>query len=355
MPNRNAEKIRRRREKLLADKTPAAVPRSNNLWFWLLLAVFLSTTVYLVYQSVTNNAANEMILPIIISIIAFLVVIVWFLPKFYVRALPDESGTNFDREKERLKLEDDTRKTVAQIVGGAVILGSLIFSYNTYHLQQEGQFTDRFTKAVAQLGDDKLEVRLGGLYALERIAKDSPKDHWTVMEILSAFVREKAKKKEEPVKNNISNQNVNNDVDDIKQNTKVTTDIQTALTIIGRRKTKQDLKTSNIDLSNTNLSESYLYIADLIRVNLSGADLSEADLSGAELTNANLTNANLTNANLIGARLYNSKITFEQLSQAIINEYTILPYDIKNRRVELLEISKKNFEKRKNRIDRLIQ
>ena len=58
--------------------------------------------------------------------------LVWFLPKFYVRSLPIESGKDFDREKERLKLEDDTRKTIAQIVGGAVILGSLILTYNTF-------------------------------------------------------------------------------------------------------------------------------------------------------------------------------------------------------------------------------
>ncbi len=35
-----------------------------------------------------------------------------------------------------------------------------------------------------------LEVRLGGIYALERIARDSPKDHWTIMEVLTAYVRE---------------------------------------------------------------------------------------------------------------------------------------------------------------------
>jgi uncharacterized protein YjbI with pentapeptide repeats len=35
-------------------------------------------------------------------------------------------------------------------------------------------------------------VRLGGIYALERIARDSEYDHWPVMEILTAFVREQA-------------------------------------------------------------------------------------------------------------------------------------------------------------------
>ena len=136
MPNRNAEKIRRPVKRLLEDKTPAAVPRSNNLWFWILFVVLLSTTAYLVYLSVTNNSANELIVPIVFSILALLVVIVWFLPKFYIRSLPNESGKDFDREKERLKLEDDTRKTIAQIVGGAVILGSLIFSYNTFHFSK---------------------------------------------------------------------------------------------------------------------------------------------------------------------------------------------------------------------------
>ena len=50
--------------------------------------------------------------------------------------------------------------------------------------------TDRYTKAIEQLGSDKLDVRIGGIYALERIARDSPRDHPTVMEVLSAFIRD---------------------------------------------------------------------------------------------------------------------------------------------------------------------
>ena len=33
-------------------------------------------------------------------------------------------------------------------------------------------------------------MRIGGIYALERIARDSAKDHPTVMEVLTAFIRE---------------------------------------------------------------------------------------------------------------------------------------------------------------------
>lgn len=46
---------------------------------------------------------------------------------------------------------------------------------------EEKQVTERFSKAIELLGhQDLLEVRLGGIYALERIAKDSPKDYWTM-------------------------------------------------------------------------------------------------------------------------------------------------------------------------------
>jgi hypothetical protein len=36
-----------------------------------------------------------------------------------------------------------------------------------------GHIADRYTKATEQLGSDKLDVHLGGIHALERIAVDS--------------------------------------------------------------------------------------------------------------------------------------------------------------------------------------
>jgi hypothetical protein len=65
-------------------------------------------------------------------------------------------------------------------------------------IDREAQITNRFTQAIGQLGAElkdgqpNLEVRLGGIYALERIARDSPKDHWTIMEVLTAYVRRNA-------------------------------------------------------------------------------------------------------------------------------------------------------------------
>src|ERR1700737_4264790 len=52
----------------------------------------------------------------------------------------------------------------------------------TYELTEQGQVTDRYTQAIAQLGGRKVDVRIGGIYALERVARDSERDHPTVME-----------------------------------------------------------------------------------------------------------------------------------------------------------------------------
>jgi hypothetical protein len=59
-------------------------------------------------------------------------------------------------------------------------------SRRTFELTEQGQVTDRYTKAIEQLGSDKLDVRIGSIYALERVARDSARDHPTVMEVLTA-------------------------------------------------------------------------------------------------------------------------------------------------------------------------
>jgi hypothetical protein len=56
---------------------------------------------------------------------------------------------------------------------------------------RERRITESFAKAVEQLGNDKLETRLGGIYTLERIARESEREYWPIMETLTAFVRER--------------------------------------------------------------------------------------------------------------------------------------------------------------------
>jgi hypothetical protein len=89
--------------------------------------------------------------------------------------------------------------TLAQILAGAALLSGLYFTWRTLQVNREGQITERFTRAIDQLGkvDDNnnklFEIRLGGIYALERISRESEEDHWPIMEVLTAYVRQHAR------------------------------------------------------------------------------------------------------------------------------------------------------------------
>lgn len=123
--------------------------------------------------------------------------------------LPNRSLTPVDRaslekdlivlERERINAQNGVYNLLFQGVGLS-ILGGLLFTSWHYLRRTESQFqnandkliTDRFSQAISYLASDKIAVRLGGIYALERLAQDSPSEYWLTIEVLSAFVRERS-------------------------------------------------------------------------------------------------------------------------------------------------------------------
>ncbi|WP_347276939.1 pentapeptide repeat-containing protein [Coleofasciculus sp. FACHB-64] len=162
---------------------------------------------------------------------------------------------------------------------------------------QDKQITERFTKAIELLGSENISIRLGGIYALERIAKDSVKDHWTIMEVLTAFVRENAPLKE------LKEEEIQQE-----QSPKIPTDIQAALTVIGRRDVEKDPNNQRLYLRNTNLERANLNGANLQGALLLGANLQGALLLGANLQEASLREANLQETFLLGANLQGASL-----------------------------------------------
>jgi len=59
-------------------------------------------------------------------------------------------------------------------------------------ISQQGQITDRFNAAVSNLASANPVIQLGGIYALQRIMYDSPRDQPSVVELLSAYIRNHA-------------------------------------------------------------------------------------------------------------------------------------------------------------------
>ncbi len=60
---------------------------------------------------------------------------------------------------------------------------------NTEKDAAERRVTDLYAKAVEQLGSDKAPVRLGGLYALRRLAQDDARQRQTIVDVLCAYLR----------------------------------------------------------------------------------------------------------------------------------------------------------------------
>lgn len=100
-------------------------------------------------------------------------------------------------------------------------------------LTREGQVTERYVGAVKLLASDELTERLGGIYALERIMRDSEKDHATVVEVLAAFVRQHA-----PAL--MSRERAADDEEDaeVREDSprSPAEDVQAVLTVLGRRR-----------------------------------------------------------------------------------------------------------------------
>jgi uncharacterized protein YjbI with pentapeptide repeats len=299
---------------------------------------------------------------VLVTISLWAVYLLWKVPQWQADAWARSGGAN---PRELFEIENESRGTLGQILSGVAVLTGLIFAWqqlgqtsDNLRVSTEGQITDRFTRAVDQLGGDNLTVRLGGIYALERIARDSPRDYGPVMEVLTAFARQEA-----PLP-------VNAAATPGAVVPAVPQDVRAVFKVIGRRTPEQiateleqgscldltgvnavgltlagydlrntcwdrsDLRGSSLaradlasatfigsDLQQANLDSvgargASFSRADLATANLSQADLSDANLLAADLTSAALQGTNLTGANLLGANLQNAVVLGADFSGA---------------------------------------
>lgn len=231
----------------------------------------------------------------------------------------------FDRYAHPTTFADrkDLLGTLATFLAGSLALLGIYPAWRTFRINQEGQITTRFTQAVEQLGNEKREVRLGGIYALERIARDSDKDYQQIIEVLAAYVRENApqthivprlfgdRKRVPPAR-----------IRDARRPRGIALpkeDVQAVLNVLQRRRFAH----GNGESFQINLSRTELQGADIGEIHLEGAllfdtDLSRADLRGADLRGANLTGADLRKADLTDADLSRARLLLTLLRQAFM-------------------------------------
>ncbi len=269
---------------------------------------------------------------------------------------------------------------ITAVLSAPFLLWNTVIRQQSLEFQKEGHITDRISKAVEQLGTEKtvkvdgdektvpnIEVRIGGLLSLERIAQDSTRydqgrDHVRVMEIICAYIRENAPASDaidfpepewEPLKTDATKKEreahiqarqkrfdwPNKASEWVRTLPPPRQDVQTALDVLGRRTAQQRRIEANWpeagphtngwvfdevciehlpdDPIEQHIPPETLRLFKLkvfdwqtefrsfsgYRLNLRETNLQKADLSQFILSGSNLTDARLEGANLIGARL----------------------------------------------------
>ncbi len=220
---------------------------------------------------------------------------------------------------DRASAVNSIRSTLMQGLAGLAVLVGVFFTWRQLQVSRQGQVTDRYTRAIDQLGHAGLEVRVGGIYALERIARDSLADRRTIVEVLTAFIRlhsalspgtderqrlpdlaakfaaARSMTKRLPMRDRAP-------------------DIQAAITVLGRMPgagEKRLCELSRVDLTYSDLDQ-----GDLAEADLHYSDLSQSHLVSADLRRADLTGAWLVRALLIRARLHQADLRSAVLWQA---------------------------------------
>jgi uncharacterized protein YjbI with pentapeptide repeats len=235
--------------------------------------------------------------------VLFVLAIVFYLPEAFIghRGLPLSP-------KDKLDAEASIRGAIIQLFGGFVLIAGLYFTARGFQLTREGHLTDRYSQAIEHIGHDKMDVRIGGIYELERLTRDSAADAGTVIDVLIAFVREHTKSGHRtPSKE------------------KVTADIQVALKVIGRRVSLSDghgrldfyfSGLNDADLSNGSFEEAMFYYSSLEDAHFSNSKLNGAGLSFCRAERAAFTGCVARNANFVNAKYVNCWFLHADLTNA---------------------------------------
>jgi len=261
--------------------------------------------------------------------------------------IPAKEARNITDPAAHLLAVNDGRRTWAQIIGAIGLAGGLWFSWRNSATTREVWITDRLGRAVQQLTSKKLAVRLGGIYALGRIAADSRRDHPSIVEILSSYIHERTRwNRPEGHQSRFDVVNRRESWVDPEATERqfkwAKPDIQAALVMLAQRRVAFDVERIRLggcnlagagvpsgDLSRASLDGSNFEHSGLARVRLVGvsaydtvfddAALSEADFQDATLVKARFRGADLRRANLRGANLTAADFIDANLSEAVLD------------------------------------
>lgn len=219
---------------------------------------------------------------------------------------------------------------VPTFLTAAAAIAGLIFTGLSLRATEQGQITDRYDKAVSQLGSSDPYVHVGGIYALERIAHDSPADQPTIVQVLSTYMQGRAA------------QTSAGDCDrQIMSTSSPAIDAHAAFTVLARRDPANDggatVRVPGLCLPGVIAPRAQLRDSELSHVTLTAAVLVDSDFHNANLTNAVIgcrdmrvagSCANLRRSDLTDASLTNAALMGCDLQQTHLDNATLVGADL---------------------------
>lgn len=200
---------------------------------------------------------------------------------------------------------------VGLVTSFLALAGAPLAIFRTYaterqtRAQEEGLTTDRIRHAVEGLGAEKqvyhadncgtnptartvpnLEVRIGAIYALERISEDSARDRINVSKIITEYLRRHSIEYDE--------------------RSRTRSDVEAAFQALSPI-SKKLMITNHEDIS---------YILDLNSCRIIGANVSQSTLFSSDFRNSRLSSASLSNSIIVKCRFFKAEIKDTQLEDS---------------------------------------
>ncbi|TCO59390.1 pentapeptide repeat-containing protein [Actinocrispum wychmicini] len=220
-----------------------------------------------------------------------------------------------------LQLQSSFRAVLIQIVAGLAVVSAAALAWRQYlHTRREAVrqrqekrqdfHLNLFGEALESLGADAPGLRIGGIYALSRLAEISSSYRSACADVLSTFIRTKSPwppSSPRPGESEIMLAETGRSLRDYDP------DVQTALTVLGKHTyiwhQVDYIRLRHLDLRRANLSDGHYEGVSFAETHLDGGWLKRADFNGAAFRGASLVNANLADAKLDNCNLRDVDLT----------------------------------------------
>lgn len=225
---------------------------------------------------------------------AILLTLIYWLPPLLAASTLDELTA-----KERVDATAALRTQFAALIGTPIALATLAYTGRKFLLDREKQDVDRFSAVVTHLAAEDPVTRSGGVFALQRLLEDAPRERDRGRRLLARYLQQRTRNGEFA---------------------QAPGDLVDAVTVLrsqlAGRTRAVGLDLTGVRLPKAGLSGAKLPEAALGRADLTGADLRGADLRGADLSQATLIDADLRGADLRGATLRGTRFNGARLGKA---------------------------------------